>query len=327
MLLPAIVLALVLGLGGAWVIHGVVQTTSDRLLDGSVLAIAERLGVDEDNKVTVDLPRAALGMLESQAQDRIYYSVIYNGTLVTGYRDLPRVELARLRPGVTYHWDTVMRGSPVRMAAEARRQYGKPDPVLVQVAQTRDARRALEFQLLGGLAALEGGLLGLVGVLAWLAIGSGLRPLTQLSAEIGRRAAPGAVSLHPLKTTQVPKEALAPVLAFNALLQRLAGSMGAVRRFTADASHQMGTPLAIMRMHLDLIRRHYRNQPAPPEVGAALDDIGGATERLEHLLAQLLVLARAKRLCEKGQTGARRLSMTRIAATSISASAVWTLNS
>lgn len=294
MLLPALVLAVVLGLGGAWVIRDVVETTSDRLLDGSVLAIAERLAVDEDNDVTVDLPRAALAMLESQAQDRIYYSVSYAGALVTGYHDLPQAEIARLRSGEMHHWDTTMRGSPVRVAAAARRLYGKPDRVLVQVAETRDARRTLEFRLLGGLAALEAGLLGLVGALAWLAIGSGLRPLTQLSSEIGRRVAPGAVSLQPLETTGVPQEALAPVQAFNALLQRLAGSMGAVRRFTADASHQMRTPLAIMRMHLELIRLHYLKQPALPEVGAALDDIEGATGRLEHLLAQLLILAQAE---------------------------------
>ena len=294
MLLPAMVLALVLGLGGAWVIRDVVETTSDRLLDGSVLAIAERLGLDEENEITVDLPRAALGMLESQAQDRIFYSVTYDGGLVTGYRDLPQTEVARLRPGVIYHWNTVMRDAPVRVAAEARRLYGRAEPVLVQVAETRDARHALEFQLLGGLVALEAGLLGLVGALAWLAIGRGLRPLTDLSAEIGRRSATGAVSLQSLDTIRVPQEALAPVQALNLLLQRLAESMGAVRRFTADASHQLGTPLTIIRMHLELIRRHYRDKPAPIEVSAALDDVDEATQRLERLLAQLLVLARAE---------------------------------
>ena len=74
MLLPVLALALLLGFAGALVIRDVVETTHDRLLDGSVLAIAERLTV-EDGEVSVDLPRVALGMLESQAQDRIYYSV------------------------------------------------------------------------------------------------------------------------------------------------------------------------------------------------------------------------------------------------------------
>jgi two-component system sensor histidine kinase TctE len=67
-------------------ISNVVEAAHDRLLDGSVLAIAERLTVDEDNEVTVDLPPVALGMLESQAHDSIYYNVTYDGTLVTIYR-------------------------------------------------------------------------------------------------------------------------------------------------------------------------------------------------------------------------------------------------
>lgn len=290
MLLPALGLALVLGLGGAVVIRDVVETTHDRLLDGSVLAIAERLALD-DEEVTVDLPRVALGMLESQAQDRIYYNVTYDGELVTGYHDLPLAGVATLEPGATRHWDATMRGSAVRVAAQARRLYGKPNPVLVAVAETRDARRALEWRLLGDLALLEAALLGLVGVLTWHGIGAGLEPLTRLSAEIDRRAAPGAVSMQSLDTSRVPREAVAPVRALNALLERLAQSMGAVRHFTADASHQMRTPLAALRMHLELVRRL---GPDQPEARAALDDVEGVARRLEHLLAQLVVLARAE---------------------------------
>ena len=293
MLFRRAALALALGLGGALVIRDVVETTHDRLLDGSVLAIAERLGMDEDNEVTVDLPRVALGMLESQAQDRIYYRVSYDGSLVTGYRDLPEVEGRALRPGEVRHWDATMRGAPVRVAAQARWIYGKPEPVVVEVAETRDGRRALHRGLLADLAGLEAGLLGLMGALAWYAIGRGLAPLTRLSAEIASRAAPGAINLQPLDPGSVPREALAPVQAMNVLLERLSQSMGAVRRFTADASHQIRTPLAAARMHLELIRRHYARLPIPPEVGAALDDAQGATWRLENLVRQLLVLARA----------------------------------
>jgi Two-component sensor kinase N-terminal. len=48
----------VLGIGGMVLIQRVVETTHDRLLDGSVLAIAERVGV-EDGELTVDLPQVA----------------------------------------------------------------------------------------------------------------------------------------------------------------------------------------------------------------------------------------------------------------------------
>jgi two-component system sensor histidine kinase TctE len=118
MLLPAAALAVALGVGGWLMIRNVVEAAHDRLLDGSVLAIAERLTVDEDNEVTVDLPPVALGMLESQAHDSIYYNVTYDGTLVTGYQDLPRPDLTRLAAGETTHWDAVYRSNPIRVAAQ-----------------------------------------------------------------------------------------------------------------------------------------------------------------------------------------------------------------
>ena len=295
MLLPTLALALVLGVGGALLIRSIVEGTHDRLLDASLLAIGERLAVDEEDEVTVDLPAVAFGMLVSSAQDNIYYSVTYEGALVTGYRDLPVADVAALRIGETVHRDGRMRGAAVRIAAQLRRVYGKSSPVLVQVAETRNARRRLEWRMLAGLAATEAGLLGLVGLLAWRAIGRGLEPLTRLSRDIDRRAAPGAVSLTPLDTAAVPEEALAPVVAVNALLERLEGSMGAMRRFTADASHQMRTPLAVLRMQLDLMRRR---DALGSEDRAALQDLEGAARRLERLLVQLIALARADAAAE-----------------------------
>ncbi len=289
MLLPALALALLLGLAGALVIRNVVETTHDRLLDGSVLAIAERLTV-EDGEVSVDLPRVALGMLESQAQDRIYYSVTYRGALVTGYRDLPGLDADLLPPGVTTHRDSIVRGASVRIAAQARRVYGKPSPALVQVAETREARQGLERRLLVGLALAELGLMGLIGVLSWYSIDSSLRPLTRLSDAISRRAVPGAINLQPLDVAGVPREALAPVLAFNSLLQRLEQSIAGERTFTSDASHQLRTPLAVLRMHVELLRRISPEETAHT---AAIDDIDGAARRLERLLSQLIALARA----------------------------------
>ena len=286
---PAIVLAVVLGIGGMVLIQRVVETTHDRLLDGSVLAIAERVGV-EDGELTVDLPQVALGMLESQSHDSIYYSVTYLGELITGYKDLPLSGFDRLKAGETGHRDGAYRGKPVRIGVQARQVYGRPGLVLVAVAETVQARRAVEREMLIGLAVLEAGLIGLVACLGWYAVDRGLRPLGELKQEIDARGIQGGPNLSPLDLSRVPQEALAPALAVNSLLQRLDLAIELVRRFTADASHQMRTPLAILRTHLDLVRRLGSETPAGQ---SALNEVDNAINRLERLLRQLVTLARA----------------------------------
>jgi two-component system sensor histidine kinase TctE len=270
-------------------IHGIVQRTHDRLLDGSLLAIADRLGVD-GGEVTVDLPPAALGMLESQAQDSIYYSIRYNGELVTGYPDLPLPDPTRLAASARIHWSSSYKGREIRLVAEARKLYGKPIPVVIQVAETTRARARLERQMLTALAALEAVLLSVVGFLGWRAVNRGLRPLTALSRQIDQRAVREAISWQPLELGPVPREAVAPAVALNALLKRLGQSVGAIQRFTADASHQILTPLTVIRTHLELLRRHGSNSAAGK---TALADIASAVGRLERMSKQLLALARA----------------------------------
>ncbi|MBS0474338.1 MAG: sensor histidine kinase, partial [Proteobacteria bacterium] len=96
--------------------------------------------------------------------------------------------------------------------------------------------------------------------------------------------------LAPLDTTQVPSELRSLVDAFNRMLGRLDSAIEGMRRFTADASHQMRTPLAILRTHVGLLRS---TRPGSTSAKAAIDDIDEASRRLGHLLIQLLALARA----------------------------------
>jgi two-component system sensor histidine kinase TctE len=144
--------------------------------------------------------------------------------------------------------------------------------------------------MLTGLAVLEAGLIGLIALLGWYAVERGLRPLGELKQEIDARGIRGGPNLSPLDLSRVPQEALAPAIAVNSLLQRLDLAIELVRRFTADASHQMRTPLAILRTHLDLVRRLGSETPAGQ---SALNEVDSAINRLERLLKQLVTLARA----------------------------------
>jgi two-component system sensor histidine kinase TctE len=80
------------------------------------------------------------------------------------------------------------------------------------------------------------------------------------------------------------------VTAFNDLLGRFSGLLEDMRRFTADASHQMRTPLSILRTHIALLRN---SEPGSREADQSLDDLDEASERLQNLVIQLLALARA----------------------------------
>jgi two-component system sensor histidine kinase TctE len=78
--------------------------------------------------------------------------------------------------------------------------------------------------------------------------------------------------------------------ALNQLLARLEGALAAQQRFIANAAHQLRTPLAALKMHVELARR----ENASGEARTLLDMIAGETARAGHLANQLLTLARAE---------------------------------
>jgi len=286
---PLIVLAVVLAIGSAILIHALTQRTSDRVLLGSLAAIAETLAI-EDGGITLDLPPAAFGMLEDSERDNVYYSIRHGEDLLSGYRDLASPPARDLTVGEPQVRNARFRGETIRVAAVARRLPRISEPVVVQVAETLKARNKLQLRLaliVGSLVAL---LVAGAAVLVPPAVAWGLRPLERLRTQVAARTRDGRVDLSPLALAETPREARPFVEAFNALLRQLEASTAGMRRFTSDASHQMRTPLAALRTHLALARRP---GAATSETAAALTEVDTAAGRLERLLAQLLSLARA----------------------------------
>ncbi|ATB44265.1 hypothetical protein CYFUS_009752 [Cystobacter fuscus] len=286
---PLLALALVLGLGGAWLIHGVVQRSGDRILAGSVGAIAETVAL-EDGELTLDLPPAAFGMLENSERDNVYYAIRHEGRLITGYPELAFPPEPPERDTVAFR-DETFRGQPVRVAAVSRRIPRLKEPVVVQVAETLEARRALQARMVFGLALLEAALILGAALTARPALRWGLKPLARARASVEAKARAAPVELSPLPLASVPTELRPFVEAVNALLSRLEESTARMRRFTGDASHQMRTPLAVLRTHLALA---LREDATEQERHTALSEVRDATLSLERLLTQLLTLARAE---------------------------------
>jgi len=305
LLVATLSMAVLLGVAGAILVHRVADLFYDRLLDGSLQTIADRLAI-ESGEVTLDLPPAALGMLENEDRDNVYYSVRQEARLITGYDDLPSPASPVLPGQPIRHRDAVYSDMEIRLATLARRIYGAAEPVAVEVAETTNGRRRLERGLLFALAVLEAPLIALSAVVIWIAVGRGLAPLTVLRREIEARAVPDMVRMDRLPAAGAPQELVPLVEAFNILLERLRQSFAAIRRFTGDASHQMRTPLTILLTHLSLVRR----LGTASEAGrAALADAEEGARRLERLIAQSYSSLRAPTSRRRRQRPSARMSL------------------
>lgn len=286
MALPMLVLAIALGVGGAWAIEEMVEGVNDRILGAASRAIAESLTV-ESGQISLELSPAIFGMLENNQRDNVYYSVRHRGQLLTGYADLPAIAGSELADTEVRFGNGVYLGKPVRIVAEARTLPEIDSPVVIEVAETLDARERTSERMLVALGLLELALVGFAAVLMPLAVRWGLKPVAEVRREMDRRV---ASDLTPLPLQSVPSELRDLVRAFNAMLGRLDAATQAIRRFTADASHQMRTPLSILRTHIVALRQA---EPGSEAAQVSLDDIDEASERLRHLLVQLLALASA----------------------------------
>jgi two-component system sensor histidine kinase TctE len=295
LLLPLCAILLGLGAAGAWLVHRVVQSASDRVLSGSLQAISETLAMQK-GYLTMDLPPSALGMLENADRDNVYYSVSYRGKLITGYPELSPLKTGLPLEEIAFR-NSVFRGLPIRVAAEARLVPPLDSPVIVQVAETTNNRSALANRMLTALSASELFLLLTVATLVFLGVGWGLRPLSSLRKEVELRNSRPDMDFAPLPLSLVPQEALPFVSAFNSLLNHVETAFQTLRRFTSDASHQLRAPLAVVRTHVEIMMRHSNNSP---ELRGAMTDTYQAVKALQHLMAQLISLAKAERPVDDG---------------------------
>lgn len=121
--------------------------------------------------------------------------------------------------------------------------------------------------------------------LLYFGVFRGLRPLRDLARQISRRK-PGL--LEPVSNRDVPQE-LAPVVhALNRLFGRLASALEGEQRFTANAAHELLTPLAAIKTEVQLCERRLQD----PEAAAMLARIAQRVDRATHTVEQLLTLAR-----------------------------------
>jgi two-component system OmpR family sensor kinase len=157
----------------------------------------------------------------------------------------------------------------------------------LQVAQPQDERAAIARQTALRTLVPFLALIPFFGALMWVGVGRGLASLDAMSKAVAQRR-PNA--LEPLAERRLPDELQPLARNLNELLARLDGALASQRRFTADAAHELRTPLAALTLQLELARRATN----PHDVAAALDDLEAGVARASHVVEQLMTLARVE---------------------------------
>ena len=281
-----IVLVLLLALDGAASYFTALHFANlvyDRWLIDSTRSLAQAVRA-EQGRIEFDLPRIALEIFQFDEVDKTYFKVTsaHEG-FIGGDAVLPDVapqEIGGL--GLAF---ATLHGHRVRVVSTLVAPGRPEDPVLVSVAETLNKRSTLTREILIGMAAPQIALLGIALLLGRIGVYRGLKPLTDLAAQIEAR---GQNNLSPVPQSGLPREARVLVARINELLDRLSNAMRAQKRFVADAAHQLRTPLAAVLLHAERAER----APDTSSEREALGALHRSVERAARLSQQLLTLAR-----------------------------------
>ncbi len=125
-------------------------------------------------------------------------------------------------------------------------------------------------------------ILPIIGILVWIVVNIGTKPMKQLANKLSSR---GVNDFSPLKNDQYASELLPIISSLNGLFNRLSDAFERERRFSADAAHELRTPLAALKVNLHNLSKDQKDN----ETCLALKR---TADRMEHCIEQLLSLNR-----------------------------------
>lgn len=271
-------LVIAVWVGVAWLTWITASHDLDELLDGhlaqaAALLVVQQIEPEESDEVA-DAPSL------HRYAPRVAFQVFHEGHLVMRSANAGMVPMSAQPKG--FSTEQLSDGSQWRVFSTR----GAERDVQVYVGeQTASRREILRAVLLGMLLPLIIAL-PLLALLLWWAVRQGLDPLRQLSEVLGHRR---PQALEPVELGNMPSEMRPMVNALNGLLQRIENMVMTERRFTADAAHELRTPIAAIRAQAqvalgagsDVLQRDH-----------ALRYTLAGCDRATRLVEQLLTLAR-----------------------------------
>lgn len=258
----------------------VARRLSDRIYDGELLEIARELALHVHPNGSFDLEKDAERTLLLDQYDQVAYAVRAGATTIAGDAAVPLPPRTRTEP---MFYDAQLGGERVRVAAVTTTASGAP--VTVAVAETRVKREDLVHAIMLGVILPQLLLIVIAGIALWIGVARGLTPLAKLQQAVAARS---HVDLSPIEVPRAPAEVRPLLTSINDLMTRLNEILTFQTRFIADAAHQLRTPVAGLKAHVEVALR----EDDPTQARQSIAHLYTAVERMSRLVAQLLSLAR-----------------------------------
>lgn len=286
--LLALVLALVLGL---WTLSSLstgldARHELDELLDAhlaqaAALLVARQSGVPhEGGPVEHRELRPEAPSLHRYAS-KVAFQVFHEGQLVLRSANAPATPLLPLAHAAGFR-NVQREGRAWRVFAT----QGAEGDILVLVGEQLQSRADILQAVLRGMLWPLLLALPLLALGLWWGVHRGMSPLRELGRQLRARS---AAELQPLQLPAAPLEMQPLLEALNTLFARIQALMESERRFTADAAHELRTPIAAIRTQAQVALAAGRDEATRTH---ALQATLAGCDRASRLVEQLLTLAR-----------------------------------
>ncbi len=252
-------------------------------LDGQLVRISTLIGIlnqstNSSSRVKSEIINYLLHTQPITGQKFLFQVWSNNGELLMHSSNYPSIALKDVPVGFS---DKEVQGNDWRI-------YSVKDDkqqVKIVVAELYNLRRELADDIARSNANILLITYPVFGVLVWFIISIALRSVTRVTGEISNRA---STFLEPVQLTEIPDEIKPLVGELNQLFIRLKLAFERNKRFAADAAHELRTPLAALKTHVQVALK------ADDDIDRkkALQKVIESVDRSSHVVAQLLTLSR-----------------------------------
>ncbi len=279
-----LLLLVISGVALVWLVTSVltwydVRHELDELLDGHLAQAAALLVVQQAQEIEGDDDRELDAPTLHRYAPKVAFQVFHEDRLALRSANAPVAPMVETGSHFKSGFRTVQID---RMAWRVFAAYGAERDVQVYVGEQMSSRNAILWAVLRSTLWPMLIALPLLALAVWWAVRLGVQPIRRLGRVLAERQpqALDPVALDPLPTEMAPM-----IAALNSLFERIALLLASERRFTADAAHELRTPIAAIRMQAQVAMLEADDALRQHALQGTLEGCDRATRLVEQLLS------------------------------------------